>query len=130
MIAPARAAAFEILLKVATTDAHSDELLRGRNVDALSAQDRALATTLVLGAASAWWALSDWSARRHYLLGTAAAACTAIAVIAFPGSPIRAFTWLVMTTSASVAVETCIDYRALRRSVDDGGEGEVHVDAV
>ena len=89
-----------------------------------------LATTLVLGAASAWWALSDWSARRHYLLGTAAAACTAIAVIAFPGSPIRAFTWLVMTTSASVAVETCIDYRALRRSVDDGGEGEVHVDAV
>jgi hypothetical protein len=89
-----------------------------------------LATTLVLGAASAWWALSDWPARRHYLLGTAAAACTAIAVIAFPGSPIRAFTWLVMTTSASVAVETCIDYRALRRSVDDGGEGEVHVDAV
>ena len=89
-----------------------------------------LATTLVLGAASAWWALSDWPARRHYLLGTAAAACTAIALIAFPGSPIRAFTWLVMTTSASVAVETCIDYRALRRSVDDGGEGEVHVDAV
>jgi 16S rRNA (cytosine967-C5)-methyltransferase len=49
MIAPARAAAFEILLKVATTDAHSDELLRAREVDALSAQDRALATTLVLG---------------------------------------------------------------------------------
>lgn len=49
MIAPARAAAFEILLKVATTDAHSDELLRAREVNALSAQDRALATTLVLG---------------------------------------------------------------------------------
>lgn len=49
MIAPARAAAFEILLKVATTDAHSDELLRAREVDVLSAQDRALATTLVLG---------------------------------------------------------------------------------
>lgn len=48
-IAPARAAAFAILLKVATTDAHSDELLRGREVNALSAQDRALATTLVLG---------------------------------------------------------------------------------
>ncbi len=48
-VAPARAAAFEILLKVATTDAHSDELLRGREVDALSAQDRALVTTLVLG---------------------------------------------------------------------------------
>lgn len=49
MIARARAAAFEILLKIATTDAHSDELLRGREVDALSAQDRALATTLVMG---------------------------------------------------------------------------------
>ena len=48
-VAPARAAAFEILLKVATTDAHSDELLRSREVNALSAQDRALATTLVLG---------------------------------------------------------------------------------
>lgn len=48
-IAPARSAAFEILLKVATTDAHSDELLRSREVDALGVQDRALATTLVLG---------------------------------------------------------------------------------
>jgi len=49
MIAPARAAAFEILLKVATTTAHSDDQLRSREVDALSAQDRALTTTLVLG---------------------------------------------------------------------------------
>lgn len=48
-IARARAAAFEILLKIETTDAHSDELLRGRDVDALSAQDRALTTTLVMG---------------------------------------------------------------------------------
>ena len=48
-ISPARALAFEILLKVATTDAHSDELLRSREVDALGAQDRALATTLVMG---------------------------------------------------------------------------------
>ena len=31
------------------TDAHSDELLRSRGVDALSAQDRSLTTTLVLG---------------------------------------------------------------------------------
>lgn len=49
MIAPARSAAFEILLKVAETDAHSDELLRSREVDALSVQDRGLTTTLVLG---------------------------------------------------------------------------------
>ena len=48
-VVPARAAAFSILLKVATTDAHSDELLRSREVDALSVQDRGLTTTLVLG---------------------------------------------------------------------------------
>jgi 16S rRNA (cytosine967-C5)-methyltransferase len=50
MIARARSAAFEILLKIATTEAHSDELLRSPKVDALSTQDRALTTTLVLGA--------------------------------------------------------------------------------
>jgi 16S rRNA (cytosine967-C5)-methyltransferase len=49
MIAPARQAAYRILLQIATTDAHSDELLRARDVDALSPQDRNLATTLVLG---------------------------------------------------------------------------------
>jgi len=49
-VAPARDAAFHILLKVALTDAHSDELLRTRQVDALTQPDRALATTLVLGA--------------------------------------------------------------------------------
>lgn len=48
-VAPARAAAFEILLKVASGDAHGDELLRSPVVDDLSAQDRALATTLVFG---------------------------------------------------------------------------------
>ena len=49
MIAPARRTAFHILLRIAATDAHSDELLRSREVDALSAQDRNLTTTIVLG---------------------------------------------------------------------------------
>lgn len=49
MIARARAAAFQILLKVSTTDGHSDELLRAAEIGALSAQDRGLTTTLVLG---------------------------------------------------------------------------------
>ncbi|MGA7884863.1 MAG: transcription antitermination factor NusB [Acidobacteriaceae bacterium] len=49
MIAPARQAAYRILLQIATTDAHSDDLLRERGVDALSAQDRNLVTALVLG---------------------------------------------------------------------------------
>ena len=49
MIAPARQISYRILLQIATTDAHSDKLLRFRNVDALSAEDRNLTTTLVLG---------------------------------------------------------------------------------
>lgn len=49
MIAPARQVTYQILLQIETTDAHSDELLRSAVVDALSAQDRALTTTLVLG---------------------------------------------------------------------------------
>ncbi|MFP5227090.1 MAG: transcription antitermination factor NusB [Acidobacteriota bacterium] len=49
MIAPARRIAYRILLQIATSDAHSDELLQAAEVDALSVQDRALATTLVLG---------------------------------------------------------------------------------
>lgn len=49
MIAPARQVSHRILLQVATTDAHSDELLRSAEVDRLSASDRNLTTTLVLG---------------------------------------------------------------------------------
>jgi 16S rRNA (cytosine967-C5)-methyltransferase len=49
MIAPARQVSYQILLQIASSDAHSDELLRSPEVDALSAQDRNLTTTLVLG---------------------------------------------------------------------------------
>lgn len=49
MIAPARRVSYRILLQIETSDAHSDELLRSPEVDALSPQDRNLATTLVLG---------------------------------------------------------------------------------
>ena len=48
-ISPARAAAFTILTRVATTAAHSDDLLHGPAVNALSAEDRNLTTALVLG---------------------------------------------------------------------------------
>jgi 16S rRNA (cytosine967-C5)-methyltransferase len=49
MIAPARRAAYQILIRIATTDAHSDDLLCSPQVDALSPLDRNLTTTLVLG---------------------------------------------------------------------------------
>jgi 16S rRNA (cytosine967-C5)-methyltransferase len=48
-ISPARAAAFAILERVANTSAHSDDLLHGPGMSALSQADRNLATTLVLG---------------------------------------------------------------------------------
>jgi len=48
-ISPARQAAFAILDRVATTSAHSDDLLHGPGMSALSQADRNLATTLVLG---------------------------------------------------------------------------------
>ncbi len=48
-VSPARKAAFDVLMTVERGQAHSDDLLRGRAVNALSPADRNLATTLVLG---------------------------------------------------------------------------------
>jgi 16S rRNA (cytosine967-C5)-methyltransferase len=48
-VAPARKAAYQVLLAVERGHSHSDDLLRSRAVDALSAPDRHLATALVLG---------------------------------------------------------------------------------
>lgn len=48
-VSPARKAAFEALLAVERGNAHADDLLRSKVVDALSPADRHLATTLVLG---------------------------------------------------------------------------------
>ena len=48
-VAPARKAAFGILLVLERGQAHSDDLLRGNTVSALTSQDRNLATILVLG---------------------------------------------------------------------------------
>jgi hypothetical protein len=48
-LSPARKAAFDVLIAVEKGHSHSDDLLRGKAVNALSAADRNLATTLVLG---------------------------------------------------------------------------------
>ena len=48
-ISSARKAAFDVLLAVERGNAHADDLLRSKAVDALSPSDRHLATTLVLG---------------------------------------------------------------------------------
>jgi 16S rRNA (cytosine967-C5)-methyltransferase len=48
-ISPAREAAFAVLERVAASSAHSDDLLHGPAISALSQADRNLATALVLG---------------------------------------------------------------------------------
>ncbi len=48
-VSPARREAFVILLELEKSDAHADTLLRSPRIDALSSQDRHLATTLVMG---------------------------------------------------------------------------------
>jgi 16S rRNA (cytosine967-C5)-methyltransferase len=48
-ISPARTAAFDILLRVETEDAYASELLHSALLDKLSAQDRGLATEIVMG---------------------------------------------------------------------------------
>jgi 16S rRNA (cytosine967-C5)-methyltransferase len=48
-ISPARRKAFAILLEIERNHGHSDDLLRSPRVSALSAQDRNLCTTLVMG---------------------------------------------------------------------------------
>ena len=48
-VSPARRVAFEILTLVSEGKAHSDELLHGPRMEQLSAEDRNLATTLVMG---------------------------------------------------------------------------------
>lgn len=48
-ISPARSAAFEILTLVAANKGHSDELLHSQRTEALSPEDRNLATALVMG---------------------------------------------------------------------------------
>ena len=48
-VSPARAAAFEILERIALTSAHSDDLLHGPRLAGLSQADRDLTTALVLG---------------------------------------------------------------------------------
>lgn len=48
-VSPARWAAFQILQRVETTSAHSDDLLHGPTLHPLSQTDRNLATALVLG---------------------------------------------------------------------------------
>ena len=48
-VSPARREAFAILLELEKGSAHSDDLLRSPRISALSAQDRNLCTTLVMG---------------------------------------------------------------------------------
>lgn len=60
---PARAAAFDVLLRVEQQDAFASELLHSSRLDTLSAADRALATELTLGVLRWRSHLDGWIAR-------------------------------------------------------------------
>ena len=63
-ISPARKAAFQILLEIKRGPAHSDDLLRGKHVNALSSADRNLTTALVLGILR-WQIQLDAEIKKH-----------------------------------------------------------------
>ena len=63
-ISPARKAAFQILLAIERGPAHSDDLLRGKHVSALSQADKNLTTALVLGVLR-WQIQLDEEIKKH-----------------------------------------------------------------
>jgi len=64
-VSPARAAAFDILLRVETQSAYASELLHSERLDKLSAADHALATELVMG-------VLRWRSRLDEMIASAA----------------------------------------------------------
>ena len=62
-VSPARRAAFDILLRVETEGAFSDELLHSARTESLDERDRALVFELVLGCLRRQGELDDWIAR-------------------------------------------------------------------
>jgi 16S rRNA (cytosine967-C5)-methyltransferase len=65
-VSPARAAAFDILLRVERESSFASELLHAANYESLSTPDHALATELVMG-------VLRWRARLDHVIATAAA---------------------------------------------------------
>lgn len=63
-VSPARKAAFQVLMAVERGKAHSDDLLRGRELDTLSVHDRNLSTALVLGVLR-WQIRLDYQIQLH-----------------------------------------------------------------
>ncbi|WP_263383474.1 transcription antitermination factor NusB [Granulicella arctica] len=63
-VSPARKAAFEILMLVGEKKGHSDELLHSARTEALSPEDRNLATALVMGVLR-WQIALDARVHRH-----------------------------------------------------------------
>jgi len=63
-VSPARAAAFEILMRIETTDAYASELLHSARFAKLSAADHGLLTELVMGV-SRWRSVLDSAIARY-----------------------------------------------------------------
>src|SRR6185312_9381794 len=63
-VSPARAAAFDVLLRVETTDAYASELLHSSRVANLSPADHGLATEIVMGVLR-WRSVLDEQLSKH-----------------------------------------------------------------
>src|SRR5690349_15542749 len=63
-VSPARATAFDILLRVETTDAYASELLHSSRVSRLSSADHGLATEIVMGVLR-WRSALDQEIAKH-----------------------------------------------------------------
>src|SRR5438067_6582803 len=64
-VSPARAAAFEILLRTETSDAYASELLHSSRFAKLSSSDHGLVTELVMGVLR-WRGVLDDKIAEHY----------------------------------------------------------------
>src|SRR5258708_34212779 len=64
-VSPARAAAFEILMRIETTDAYASELLHSSRFEKLSPADHGLLTELVMGVLR-WRGVLDSKIAEHY----------------------------------------------------------------
>ena len=69
-VSPARVAAFEILMRIETTDAYASELLHSSRFAKLSKTDHGLATELVMGVLR-WRGLLDFKIAEHYVRSSA-----------------------------------------------------------
>src|SRR5579871_4481607 len=99
-VSPARAAAFDILLRVERESSYASELLHSKTYTALSTQDHALATELVMG-------VLRWRSRLDDEIATASSQSLAKLDKVFPSSSLVSFVVKLFRGQARIAQCPC-----------------------